>query len=157
MCREAGILTSLDGGGIRDNTHELLNFIDVAICAERLAEQLSVNPGELLDLLKSKGVRIGGVTMGERGMLWYDESGTVRHQPPLRVPAAAIIDTSGAGDVFHGAYVYSAMARPGLSWAEHFAFARAASAFKIQHLGNESGLPALSDIDAIASSYAEAA
>jgi sugar/nucleoside kinase (ribokinase family) len=157
QCREAGVLTSLDGGGIRENTHELLNFIDVAICAERLAEQLSVNPGELLDLLKSKGVRIGGVTMGERGMLWYDESGAVRHQPPLRVPPSAIVDTSGAGDVFHGSYVYSAMARQGLSWAEHFAFARAASTFKIQHLGNESGLPGQADIEAILRSYAEAA
>jgi sugar/nucleoside kinase (ribokinase family) len=29
LCREAGILTSLDGGGLRSNTHELLGFIDV--------------------------------------------------------------------------------------------------------------------------------
>src|SRR3712207_2038510 len=38
-CREAGILTSLDGGGLRANTHELLGFIDVAVGAERLFEQ----------------------------------------------------------------------------------------------------------------------
>src|SRR5215204_5493 len=30
-CREAGILTSLDGGGLRANTDELLRYIDVAI------------------------------------------------------------------------------------------------------------------------------
>lgn len=157
LAREAGVLTSLDGGGLRANTQDLLGFIDVAICAERLAEQLSLEPAGLLDLLKAKGVRIGGVTMGERGMLWYDESGEVRHQPPLRVPAAAIVDTSGAGDVFHGAYVYSALARPGLSWAEHFAFSRAASAYKIQHLGNERGLPTRADVEALASSLPEAA
>jgi sulfofructose kinase len=34
--REAGILTSLDGGGLRSNTHELLAFIEVAVVAERL-------------------------------------------------------------------------------------------------------------------------
>ena len=34
-CRKAGILTSLDGGGVRTNTHELLTYIDVAIVAER--------------------------------------------------------------------------------------------------------------------------
>ena len=33
-CREAGVLTSLDGGGVRENTHDLLGFIDVAICAD---------------------------------------------------------------------------------------------------------------------------
>src|SRR3954451_5798117 len=33
-CRDAGILTSLDGGGLRSNTHELLEFIDVAVVAE---------------------------------------------------------------------------------------------------------------------------
>jgi sugar/nucleoside kinase (ribokinase family) len=147
LCREKGVLTSLDGGGLRENTDELLRFIDIAICAERLAEQLSLSPTDLLAFLKTKGCRIGGVTMGERGMLWYDEGGEVRHQPPLAVPHDRIIDTSGAGDVFHGAYLYSAMARPGLSWADHFAFARAASAFKIQHLGNEAGLPTLADIE----------
>src|SRR6266568_1677665 len=92
VCREAGILTSLDGGGLRTNTHELLEFIDVAIVAERL------------------------------------------------------FDTNGAGDVFHGAYVYSYLAHPGKSWREHFDFARAASTFKIQRLGNEAGLPTLVDI-----------
>src|SRR5262249_21357135 len=34
-CREAGVLTSLDGGAVRANTHELLAFIDVAMVAER--------------------------------------------------------------------------------------------------------------------------
>ena len=156
-CRERGILTSLDGGGLRENTHELLEFIDVAICAERLAEQLEVSPAALLDVLKRKGVKIGGVTMGDRGMIWYDETGEVRHQPVLNVPTAAIIDTSGAGDVFHGSYIASYLQRPGQTWAEHFAFARAASSYKIQHLGNEAGLPSLGDIAAIRDTYVEAA
>jgi len=39
-CRAAGILTSLDGGGMRSNTMELLEFIDVAICSQRMCEQL---------------------------------------------------------------------------------------------------------------------
>ena len=54
-----------------------------------------------------------------------------------------------AGEVFHGAYVYAALGKPGLSWAEHVSFARAASTYKIQRLGNEAGLPALSDIEAV--------
>ena len=50
--------------------------------------------------------------MGERGMAWYDENGEVRHMPALNVPAAAIVDTNGAGDVFHGAYMYAFLVGP---------------------------------------------
>lgn len=153
LCREAGILTSLDGGGLRSNTHELLAFIDVAIVAERLCEQMEMQPPQMLDYLKGRGCRVGGVTMGEKGLLWYDETGTVRALPALRIPAARVIDTNGAGDVFHGAYVYSYLADPAKSWDEHFNFAQAASAFKIQRLGNEAGLPTLPDIAALRGEY----
>jgi sugar/nucleoside kinase (ribokinase family) len=146
VCREAGILTSLDGGGLRTNTHELLEYIDVAIVAERLCEQMDLTPEQMLDYLKSRGCKIGGVTMGEKGLFWYDETGTVQVMPAMPIPRERVIDTNGAGDVFHGAYVYSYLAHPGKSWREHFDFARAASAFKIQRLGNEAGLPTLVDI-----------
>jgi sugar/nucleoside kinase (ribokinase family) len=141
LCRQAGILTSLDGGGLRSNTDELLGFVDVAIVSERLCEQMGREPGAMLDYLKSRGCRIGGVTLGERGLVWYDESGASQVLPALAVPSNRVIDTSGAGDVFHGAYVYSYLADPVRSWEAHFRFARAAAAHKIQHLGNEAGLP----------------
>ena len=149
LCREAGILTSLDGGGLRANTHELLGFIDVAIVAERLCEQMNREPEAMLDYLKSRGCRIGGVTLGERGLVWYDDTGTVRTLPALALPQDRVLDSSGAGDVFHGAYIYSYLADSEKSWEEHFRFARAASAHKIQHLGNEAGLPTLVEIAAV--------
>ncbi len=154
-CREAGILTSLDGGGLRSNTHDLLAFIDVAIVAERLCEQMDLTPPQMLAYLKTRGVRIGGVTMGERGMIWYDETGSQRHLAALDVPSERVIDTNGAGDIFHGAYVYSALARPEAPWSEHFAFARAASAHAIQRLGNEASLPLLRDVEEVRASLEE--
>ena len=156
-CREAGILTSLDGGGLRANTHELLAFIDVAVVAERLCEQMDLAPSGMLGYLKSRGCRVGGVTLGERGMVWYDETGTERWLPALAVPPERILDTNGAGDIFHGAYVYAAMRRPEGSWAEHFAFARGASAHSIQHLGNEASLPSLDDVAAAQAAFREKA
>ena len=146
LCRSAGILTSLDGGGLRANTHELVAFIDVAMVAERLCEQMQLSPAAMLDYLKGRGCRIGGVTLGERGVLWFDEDGEVRSEPALKVPKSRVIDTSGAGDVFHGAYIYSYLAEPDKTWEQHFSFAQAAAAHKIQHLGNEAGLPTLADI-----------
>jgi sugar/nucleoside kinase (ribokinase family) len=147
-CREAGILTSLDGGGMRSNTHELLAFIDVAVVAERLCEQMRLSPGEMLQYLRSRGCRVGGVTMGPRGLLYYQGTGGERIVPALAVPADRIVDTNGAGDVFHGAYVYSVLTNREYSWDDHFRFARAASAHAIQHLGNEASLPSLADINA---------
>jgi sugar/nucleoside kinase (ribokinase family) len=153
LCREAGIFTSLDGGGLRSNTHELLGFIDVAIVAERLCQQMGHEPVAMLDYLKNRGCRLGGVTLGERGLLWYDETGAVRTLPALAVASARVLDTSGAGDVFHGAYIYSYLANPAKTWEKHFRFAQAAAAYKIQHLGNEAGLPTLAQIAAVANEF----
>ncbi|WP_372423687.1 sugar kinase [Salinarimonas chemoclinalis] len=156
-CREAGMLTSLDGGGLRTNTHELLGFIDVAVVAERLCEQMSLSPGEMLDYLKSRGVRVGGVTMGERGMVWYDETGEARHMPSLAIPGEMVVDTNGAGDIFHGAYVWAHLANPSGTWADHFAFARGASTHAIQRLGNEASLPTRADVETAMTRFPERA
>ncbi len=156
-CRAAGILTSLDGGAVRDTTEELLAFIDVAVVSERFCEQMALSPSDTLRHLMAKGVRIAAVTLGERGTLWMADDGIERALPALPVPAARIIDTSGAGDVFHGAYIHAALSDPGFddtatryapeAWERHFRFARAASAHAIQHLGNEAKLPMVADVE----------
>jgi sulfofructose kinase len=147
-CREAKILTSLDGGAVRKNTLDLLALIDVAVISERFCEQLKLAPAAALDLLKAKGCQIGGVTLGERGMVWYDETGTVKEMAALPVPEKNIVDTSGAGDVFHGAYIYAYLSAQGASWEQRFRFARGASAHAVQRLGNEAKLPTLADVRA---------
>jgi len=47
------------------------------------------------------------------------------------------------------------LATPHKTWDEHFRFARAAAAHKIQHLGNEAGLPTLADIETIRRKFGE--
>jgi len=153
-CREAGILTSLDGGGVCSNSDELLRFIDVAVVSEDFTRQLGLETHGALDFLAAHGCQVSGVTLGERGMLWREGKGEIRHLPALDVPADRIVDTNGAGDIFHGAYVYSYLATPQRGWAGHFEFARAASAHSVQFLGNEASLPALADIEAAAKEFA---
>jgi sugar/nucleoside kinase (ribokinase family) len=147
--RQLGRLVSLDGGGLRSNTDELLEYVDVAVVAERLCEQMKLSETEMLDYLKNKGCKIGGVTAGERGMLWYDENGKVQRLPALSVPKSAVVDTNGAGDIFHGAYMYSYLTRPLSRWEDHFRFARGASTHAIQYLGNEAKLPTRADVESI--------
>ena len=153
ICHDAGILTSLDGGGLRSNTHDLLGFIRIAVVAERLCEQMKLTPGEMLTYLRSRGCKVGAVTMGARGMLWYDETNTERFMPAFNIPSEMVIDTNGAGDIFHGAYVYSYLVEHDASWEQHFKFARAASTFAIQHLGNEASLPTLAQINETAAQF----
>jgi len=142
----AGILTSLDGGGLRTNTHELLEFIDVAIVAERLCEQMDLTPEKMLDYLKSRGCRVGGVTQGERGLLWYNETGTVRTLPALPIsPSACSIPTVPvmyftALTCFRISIIRQKLARP-------FRICARGLDLQIQRLGNEAGLPTLADIE----------
>ena len=155
QCREAGILTSLDGGAVRSNTLELLSLIDVAIVSERFCEQLKLSPEATIALLKSKKCRVGGVTLGDKGLIWYGDDGTVSSLPALAVPAARVVDTNGAGDVFHGAYIYSYLKSPEAPWELHFRFARAASAHKVQFLGNENSLPTVAEVQEAAREFGD--
>ncbi|MEM8552298.1 MAG: sugar kinase [Pseudomonadota bacterium] len=156
-CREMGVLTSLDGGSARGTTDELLNYIDVAVVSERMCEQMQLNPLAMLDYLRSKGCKVGAVTLGERGLVFYEGADEMRTMPALSVPPDKVIDTSGAGDVFHGAYFASALMHPDKPFDQHFDFARAASAFAVQHLGNEAALPSLEDIASMRQTLDEAA
>ena len=153
--REKGVLVSLDGGAMRPGLLHLIDYVDVAIVAMDLCRQMSLSIAEMLAFLKSKGCRVGGVTDGARGLVWYEDGGEALTSPALHVPAEKVVDTSGAGDVFHGAYCASYLESPELAWRDHFDFARAASAHKVQHLGNEGGLPSQADIALLRKRLAE--
>lgn len=153
--RERGILVSLDGGAVRDNTLDLLSFVDVAMVSERFCEQLGHDAEGTIGVLRDKGCRVAGVTLGERGVIWHEKENGMHALPALHVPSERVVDTNGAGDLFHGAYVFSQMHWPQRSWDMHFRFARAASAHGVQHLGNEARLPRLDDVIATANSFGD--
>lgn len=153
--RERGILVSLDGGGVRDNTMDLLSFVDVAIVSERFCEQLDLDAEGTIGMLRDKGCRVAGVTLGEKGVIWHENDQGMHALPALHVPTERVVDTNGAGDLFHGAYVFSQMRWPDRSWDHHFRFARAASAHGVQHLGNEARLPRLDDVISTANSFGD--
>lgn len=155
LARERGILVSLDGGGVRENTMELLSFVDVAMVSERFCEQLGRSAEDTIGLLIGEGCRVAGVTLGENGLVWRERDQGLSRLPALAVPADKVVDTNGAGDLFHGAYVFSQMNWPGRAWEFHFRFARAASAFGVQHLGNEARLPRLDDVLATAAALGD--
>ncbi|MEM6382376.1 MAG: PfkB family carbohydrate kinase [Pseudomonadota bacterium] len=148
-CRERGIATSLDGGAVRKNTDELLRYIDVAVISEAFCDTWGLEPRDALEKLKTYGCRVGAVTMGSEGVVYYAQDGSIQHMNALPVPADRVVDTNGAGDIFHGAYIVSMLQFHSRTWTEHFRFARGASAHAIQHLGNEHSVPTHADIEAV--------
>jgi len=82
------------------------------------------------------------VTCGADGC-WYLEPGsaTPRHQPAFTVK---VVDTTGCGDVFHGAYA-TGLAR-GMPVAERIRFAAAAAALKATQTGGQAGIPSLAEV-----------
>lgn len=155
QARARKILVSLDGGGIRDNTVELLKYVDVAMVSERFCQQIGRTPEAAIDFLMQSGCSVAGVTLGERGFIWSESGSVVNSLRALDVPAQQVVDTNGAGDLFHGAYVFSRMRWPERPWEFHFRFARAASAFGVQKLGNEARLPLLDDVFATANTFGD--
>jgi sulfofructose kinase len=82
------------------------------------------------------------VTCGDQGC-WYLAQGkaVLRHQPAFRVEA---VDTTGCGDVFHGAYAF-ALVR-GLGLEERIRFAAATAALKATRPGGQAGIPSLAAV-----------
>jgi sulfofructose kinase len=99
--------------------------------------------------------RIGGgvmlVTDGAAGVFWQ-KAGELRHQPAYRVE---VVDTLGAGDVFHGALAL-ALAE-GQDMPAAIAFANAAAAIKVTRFGGRAGAPTRAEVEHILAAQAPAA
>lgn len=81
------------------------------------------------------------VTDGPRDMLWLEE-GALHRLPAFRVP---VVDTLGAGDVFHGAFAL-ALAE-GRDVAAAMLFAAAVAAIKCTRFGGGAGAPERTDVE----------
>ncbi len=124
-----------------ENWH-LTQQVDYLIVSEECAtEFLGRNePETALTAMQQFEGQLVGITLGEEGFL-YEQRGRRRHLPALRVE---VVDTTGAGDVFHGAYAY-AVAR-GWDVDQCALFASVTAALKCTVLGGRSGIPELSTV-----------
>ena len=78
------------------------------------------------------------VTAGERGCWYAERDGEVLHVPAFRVQ---VVDTTGCGDVFHGAY--AACLAWGYPVRRAIQVATAAAGLKATQPGGRSGIPDL--------------
>ena len=76
-----------------------------------------------------------GVTDGADGLYWLD-NGEIRNAPP---PHVDVVDTTGAGDAFHGAFALALAHRRPI--ADAIAFSNTVAALKCTRPGGRAGLP----------------
>lgn len=126
-------------------TKELLKLIDHPIFSHRAATELTgeSNADRAAEMLWHDSREAVVVTCGREGA-WF----VSREQPTSRRVCAfsvRAIDTTGCGDVFHGAYA-AALAR-GLGIEERIQFAAATAALKATKHGGQAGIPTRSVVE----------
>lgn len=140
--------TILDAGSVRSGTRELARRVDYLVSSERFACQMSGLPN--LDLPENQAQAVATlyacnghpvvITLGERGML----RGTDQHVERLPAFKVDTVDTTAAGDVFHGAFAYGVVT--GLSDDETLRLAAAAAAASATARGGRTSIPSLPQV-----------
>ncbi len=155
IAREHGTLVSFDGGKgrFRSESLELLPQVDIAILSLDFATQLLAaaggsnerveDPHEITTAIRrSLDIALIVLTDGARGS-WIDPAGAdTFHQPAF--PVAHVVDTTGCGDVYHGAFLF-ALAKE-MPLAECASLASAAAAISATALGGRGRLPTLEEL-----------
>ncbi len=118
---------------------ELLALVDHPILSEKFACRITrtKTAAAAAKALWNENRAVIVITCGARGC-WYLADGqfTPRHLPAFNVEAR---DTTGCGDVFHGAYA-AALAR-GMGLVDRLRWASAAAALKATTHGGQAGIP----------------
>lgn len=142
--REAGIPTVLDIDNIYDGSDELLPLIDFLISSTsfplRMTQESDLQTA-LKKLTEMTGSRFVAATLGQDGVLAYYKKLFI-HSPAFTVDCK---DTTGAGDAFHGGFIYGLLAD--LSVEDTLRFANAVAALKCRAIGARTSLPTLEEVN----------
>ena len=141
--KAAGVPVVLDGTSHSEELMEqLMPLVDIPIVSEVFAEgwMPGAPPEAIVEGLYEFGTRIAVVTLGERGCVAKSEAGI------LTFPAfpVDVVDTTGAGDAFHGGFIYGIL--QDWSVTEIVRFASAVASINCRQLGGRSGLPTVEEV-----------
>ncbi len=144
--REAGVTVVYDGHKRGDapasaEARELVSLVDVLIGGSNCAQSLTgiADCGRACRGALRLGPRVVVQTEGERGS-FTATADTFFHTPPFAVD---VVDTTGAGDVFHGAYIVGL--HRGWPLEQTALFATAVSAITCTRLGGRHGIPSFEE------------
>ncbi len=131
IAKDAGVMTVFDldvapseiersNLGTKEELNEVLSLTDVLIPCKRAAQELIGSPDFEKDghKLLGYGARYAAVTLGSKGCIVMDNS--KQFVVPC-VDAGKVIDTTGAGDAFHGGMIYGILSGMPLEMIGRFA------------------------------------
>jgi len=143
--KHRGIPIIFDGTVFGDQLGELVALADVLISSERLASELARTDNLERALLDLQGMGPGAVviTLGESGSIGLHGEQLVR-QPAF---PGSIVDTSGAGAVYAGAFCTALLSA--LPFARCMEFASAAATLSCRDVGQWAGMPSRDEVIAL--------
>ena len=148
IARSLGVAVTMDLEFVDEHTGEFLALGDYVIVPEHFARSRygAWTAGEgaraLYREIAPHGGRAAVVTAGARGSSVVTADGAIA-QPAYR---AEVVDTTGCGDVYHGAFALG-LAR-GWELARIVRTASATAALKCRKLGGRAGIPTLAEVEA---------
>ena len=137
VARSFGVPVILDAGRPRPGIFKLIPLCDYVVAASEFASGLNLTPRQALERLAGFNPTAATITLGRKGSVTWHE-GRVFSQPAFKVRA---VDTTGAGDVFHGGYAYGVL--KGWDMEKTVRFASAFAALKCTVPGGRAGIPTL--------------
>jgi sugar/nucleoside kinase (ribokinase family) len=146
--REAGVPVIADLDEVYPGVDELLKCVDYLIASRDLPGRL-LGQSDLETSLQTMqtryGSRLTAATLGEEGVLAWDGE-RFHHVQAYDVP---VVDTTGAGDVFHAGFIYGL--RQGWPLVRQLEFACAAAAMNCMSAGARGGIGSVEAIEQLMS------
>jgi sulfofructose kinase len=137
--REMGITVVDDAGYFNPDTDEHTDLIDVFVGSEHYYKGLFHNNNyeKNCKAIQKRGPKIVVFTLGAKGCIGLNDDGEYFAIPAYK--DLSIVDTTGAGDVFHGAFIFGLM--QGWDVKKTSQFSSAVSAIKCTRLGGRAAIP----------------
>lgn len=142
QARRLGVPVVADLGGVGEHTAALLAHVGFAIISEGCARRLAGSDDYLAacTAVRAMGPERVVITLGERGLVYLDGE-ELAEMPAFPVK---VVDTTGAGDTFHGAFCYGLV--EGFPLVKNLQFASAAAAMKCRQMGGRAGIPGRDEV-----------
>lgn len=128
--RPGSCLAVLDAGSAKPHAEPWLSVLDVVAGSADYATGLTLGQEEALAHVLDSGAGAAVMTDGAGPVLWATRTGQAGSYSP---PAVRALDTLGAGDAWHGAFV-AALALD-LSLADAVAYASESASIRVRHQG----------------------
>jgi sulfofructose kinase len=144
--RAAGTVVTADIDNIYEGLPELLPLIDVLITSAEFPHRLTGIADERASLIETQaqyGCSIVGATLGAHGAIVYCE-GQFIESLAFTVPGGCR-DTTGAGDAFHGGFIYGMLS--GEELESCMKLGNAVAALKCRSLGGRAALPTQGELN----------